>query len=564
MRTGSDPGRRGVMRGLALVAAGMGGGLPRARVARAEAARAGAARFGAASAPLLNGSTFALDVGPVPVNFTGAARTAVGVNGLVPGPILRWHQGDTVTLAVTNWLDEPTSIHWHGVLVPAGMDGVPGFSFPGIAPGETFTYQFLVKDSGTYWYHGHSAGQELLGLYGAMVVEPRDGYRHGFERDYVVLLSDWSDETPSRIVSNLRFQNDYYNRGQRTVGTFVQDARRDGLGATLSDRLAWGRMRMSPADLLDVTGATYTYLMNGQTAAANWTALFRPGERVRLRFINAAGMTLFDVRVPGLTMTVVASDGSDVQPVSIDEFRIGPGETYDVIVRPDSDRAFAIFAQALDRGGYVSGTLAPRPGMTAAIPAMDVRPRRTMADMGMAGMEQGEMEMTTPADAPAGVAVDNVALMPVSRLHEPGIGLMGHGRRVLTYADLRSVRAGTDARAPTRELTLHLTGNMQRYMWGFDGKAFSEAGPIPLVRGERLRVVLINDTMMEHPIHLHGLWSELENEHGERRPYKHTIIVKPAERLSFLVTADEPGRWAFHCHLLLHMDQGMFREVRVS
>ena len=549
--------------------------LGRRRVVRGLAATAGCAAIGAvtgwplrqavaASAPLLNGPSFALDVGPVSVNFTGTPRTAIGINGLVPAPILRWRQGDTVTLAVTNRLDEPTSIHWHGVRVPAAMDGVPGFSFAGIAPGETFTYRFPVRDAGTYWYHSHSGGQELLGLYGAIVVEPREGYRYRFERDYVVLLSDWSDESPSAIVSNLKFQSDYYNRGQRTLGTFVDDVGRDGLAAVVSDRLAWGRMRMSPTDILDVTGATYTYLMNGQTSAANWTALFRPGERVRLRFINGAGMTLFDVRVPGLPMTVVASDGNDVEPIAVDQFRIGPGETYDVIVKPDVDQAFAIFAQSLDRSGYVSGTLAPRAGMVAPVPAMDPRPVRTMADMGMAGMKHGEMDMPMPADAPSGVAVDNVAMMPASRLSEPGTGLEGNGRRVLTYADLRAVHDGREKIDIVIDAFDALTGNMQRYMWGFDGKSFSEAGPMLLTRGERLRVVLVNDTMMEHPIHLHGLWSELENGTGARRPYKHTIIVKPGERLGFLVTADEPGRWAFHCHLLLHMDLGMFREVRVS
>ena len=418
-----------------------------------------------------------------------------------------------------------------------------------------------------------------------------------------MLLSDWSFEPPETIVSNLKFQSDYYNYGQRTLGTFVDDAQRKGLADTVADRLEWGKMRMSPTDILDVSGATYTYLINGQAPGANWTALFRPGERVRLRFINGSSMSIFDVRIDGLPMTVVQADGNDVAPVTVDEFRISVAETYDVIVQPTSDRAYTIFAQAEDRTGFARGTLAPRPGMAAAIPPMDPRPMRTMADMGMGSMQQGSMSgmkmdqgsmpgmdhgampgmnhgsmQSMPMDqgSMAGmeaspeaqklqgsVGVDNVAMMPTERLHSAGEGFPP-GRRVLTYADLRALKPGADPRPPTHEITLHLTGNMERFIWGFDGKKFSEAGPIELKRGDRVRFVLINDTMMEHPIHLHGLWSELDNGHGEFRPYKHTINVKPGERLSYLVTADAPGRWAFHCHLLYHMETGMFREVHVA
>jgi CopA family copper-resistance protein len=519
----------------------------------------------AVNAPLLSGTEFALEIGPVPVNVTGQPRTAIGINGMIPAPILHWREGDTVTVAVTNRLREPTSIHWHGIRVPSPMDGVPGFSFAGIAPGETFVYRFPVQQSGTYWYHSHSGFQEQTGLYGAIVVEPKAGYRYRFDRDYIVLLSDWTDENPEAILSNLKFQSDYYNRGERTVGTFIEDTRRQGLSATVTDRLAWGRMRMSPTDILDVNGSTYTYLMNGQRTAANWTALFRPNERVRLRFVNASSMSIFDVRIPGLPMTMVQADGNDIEPVTVDEFRIGTAETYDAIVQPDADRAFAVFAQAEDRSGFVSGTLAPRMGMAALVPPMDPRPLRTMADMGMGAMDHGTMSGMEPSGGvKTGVSVDNVAMMPVGRLNEPGGGLGGNGRRVLAYADLRAATPGTDKRPPGREIELHLTGNMQRYIWGFDGKSFSEAAPIELKRGERVRFTLINDTMMEHPMHLHGLWSELDNGQGDHRPYKHTIIVKPGESLSFLVTADKPGRWAFHCHLLFHMDLGMFREVRVS
>jgi len=589
--------------------------------------------------PVLSGTEFQLEIGTMPVNVTGRARTATAINGQLPAPILRWREGDTITLAVTNHLSEPTSIHWHGIRTPSPMDGVPGLSFAGIPPGQTFVYRFPVHQSGTYWYHSHSAFQEQTGMYGPIIIEPKGGYAHPFDRDYVVLLSDWSDEGPDTIVSNLKFQSDYYNFHSRTLGTFIDDVNRKGLAETVSDRLMWGQMRMSPTDILDVSGSTYTYLMNGQPPAANWTALFRPGERVRLRFINGSSMSIFDIGIPELPMSVVQSDGNDLQPVTVDEFRIGTAETYDVIVQPREARAYTIFAQAEDRTGFARGTLAPRPGMIAAIPPMDPRPMRTMKDMGMehgsmggmqqmndgsmpgmshtapGGMQQmkqgsmpsmsyettggmqmdqgsmpgmshgatgrmqemnhesmghtstlpkiGMTEQQAAAKLEGSVGVDNVAMMPSERLNEPGDGFP-EGRRVLRYTDLRALKRGNDPRPPEREIVLHLTGNMERFMWGFDGKKFSEAGPIELKRGERVRFTLINDTMMEHPMHLHGLWSELDNGHGEYRPYKHTIIVKPGERLSFLVNADEPGRWAFHCHLLHHMESGMFREVRVT
>jgi CopA family copper-resistance protein len=585
-------------------------------------------RAHAAEQPGLAGDHFDLTIGETPVNITGKKTSATTVNDAIPGPVLRWKEGDTVTLNVTNRLKEPTSIHWHGIRSPANMDGVPGLSFAGIEPGQTFTYRIPLHQSGTYWYHSHSGMQEQTGLYGAIIIEPKDGYADKFERDYVVLLSDWSDEDPETIVSNLKLQNDYYNYGQRTLGTFVADASKDGLGKAISDRLMWGKMRMSPTDIADVTGATYTYLLNGKGPEANWTGLFRPGERVRLRFINGSAMTFFDVRIPGLKMTVVQSDGNDVMPVAVDEFRIGVAETYDVIVEPGNG-AYTLFAQSQDRSGFARGTLTPREDLTAVVPAMDPRAMRTMADMGMgnmAGMDMGSMDMSAdkkagnampgmdmggnkpapppggmpgmdmghdsksgmnmPAakvadgmemgampgmnmDAPGariekGVAVDNVAMAGTDRLNEAGTGLDGNGRRVLRYTDLRARVPGDDPRPPSRTIELHLTGNMMRYMWGFDGKKFSEAEPIRLKLNERVRFTLVNDTMMEHPIHLHGLWSELDNGQGNYRPYKHTVIVKPGETLSYLVTADEAGMWAYHCHLLYHMEMGMFRTVVVA
>lgn len=535
--------------------------------------------------PTLSGTRFALAVEQVPVAITGRRALATGINGTMPAPTLRWRQGDSVSLTVTNRLAVPTSIHWHGIRLPAAMDGVPGLSFGGIAPGGSFTYRFPVRQSGTYWYHSHSGFQEQTGLSGALVIDPPDGAAPRADippadRDYVLLLSDWTDVDPADIVSNLKFQSDYYNFRQRTLGTFLRDTARQGLGATLRDRLAWGRMNMAPTDISDVSGIIYTYLLNGRPPGANWTGLFRPGECIRLRVINAASMTLFDVRIPGLAMTVVQADGNDVDPVPVDEFRIAPAETYDVLVRPDRPGPFTIFAQSEDRTGFARGTLATAPGQSAPIPPMDPRPMRTMMDMGMdmgTGMAMPRahtppMAMpaspgSTPGSATSprpGVEVQSVAPMPAGRLAEPGDGLAGNGRRVLTYADLRATCPGTDPRPPARDITLHLTGNMERFIWGFDGRKFSEAQPIRLGLGERVRFVLVNDTMMEHPIHLHGLWSELENGQGAHRPYKHTVTVKPGERLSYLVTADVPGLWAYHCHLLYHMEVGMFRTVVVA
>ena len=650
---------------------------------------------------VLSGDRFDLVIDETPVNITGRPRMATAVNGSIPAPTLRLREGDTVTINVTNRLSETTSIHWHGLRLPADMDGVPGLSFRGIRPGETFTYRFPIVQGGTYWYHSHSGMQEQTGLYGSLILEPRAKEPYSYDRDYVVVLSDWTDEDPTTIVSNLKQDSEYYNFHQRTVGTFFADAGRQGWGPTISDRLMWGGMRMSPTDIMDVTGATYTFLINGQPPAANWTALFKPGEKVRLRFINSASMSTFDVRIPDLPLRIVQADGTDIAPVEVDEFRIGVAETYDVIVEPRNEQAYTIFAQAQDRSGYARATLAPRPGMSGLIPPMDPRPLRTMTDMGMgdmAGMDMGGtksmpdmegmpgmdmskpgmdhgsmpgmdhgampgMDMSKPSTSHGSMPgmdmskpgmnhgsmpgmhhgsmpgmdmskpgmnhgsmpgmdmskpgmnhgsmpgmdhgsmpgmdhkampgtggmdmsgpkpptvnadgvdpktlqgkpeVDNVAMSPKSRLAEAGDGLDGNGRRVLTYAQLKSLRPAPHSSPVQQEIEFHLTGNMERFVWGFDGKKFSEAGPAHVKLGERVRFVMINDTMMEHPMHLHGFLFAVENGQGDRLPLKHTINVKPGERMSFVYTADTPGHWAFHCHLLFHMETGMFRTVVVA
>lgn len=569
--------------------------------------------------PILRGTEFDLEIGPTPVNFTGTAQVATAVNGQVPAPILYWREGDTITLRVTNRLPVTSSIHWHGILVPAGMDGVPGISFAGIPPGQTFVYRFQVKQSGTFWYHSHSEFQEQSGLAGPIVIEPRNGERVKVDRDYVVMLSEWVDGDPAKVFAKLKKMSDFFNMNQPTVGQFVSDVRKNGLSAALDKRKMWNQMRMMPTDFSDVTasrnlGVRMAYLINGMPADKNWTGLFRQGEKVKLRFINGSATTIFDVRIPGLKMTVVAADGQDVEPVPVDEFRISVAETYDVIVEPAGDQAYTIFAQSIGRSGFVRATLAPRIGMPAPVPQMDKPQWLAMQDMmgamampgmgGMAGMdhmqgmEHGDMSMgqnqmpmqmpmqgtmqhgghqgdsmnmtqgmpprVTHARTEYGPGVDMHVDMPRTNLDDPGINLRNNGRRVLTYADLHTIGGPIDDRQPTREIELHLTGNMERFMWSFDGQKFSESQPVHFRKGERLRIVLVNDTMMNHPIHLHGMWSELESPTGEFLVRKHTINVQPAQRITYRVTADAPGHWAYHCHLLYHMEAGMFREVVVS
>ncbi|WP_300376940.1 copper resistance system multicopper oxidase [Henriciella sp.] len=563
--------------------------------------------------PTLTGTNFDLDIGEFPVRIDGRTAMAVGVNGTLPAPLIRFREGDEITLNVKNRLKSETSIHWHGLLVPFYMDGVPGVSFPGIPAGETFQYKFAVPQSGTYWYHSHSGLQEQLGHYGPMIIDPAGADPVSYDREYVLVLSDWSFEHPHRIFDKLKKSAETYSFNNRTLGDFAEDAAQQGLGDALGDRAMWGNMRMSPRDIADVTGATYTYLINGHSTADNWNAVFRPGERVRLRIINASAMSIFNFRIPGLPMSVVASDGLNVRPVETDEFQIGVAETYDVVVRPEAARAFALVAESIDRSGQAVATLGPRPGMRAEAPVMRAVPTLTMKDMGMAHGEHGMSDMDRSDSTMSGMdhsghdmsgmdhsghkmngmaheghsmsrkpdpmsgdgammahnhktgpGVANTAMMPVSRLDEPGTGLEDVGHRVLTYADLRALEPNRDTRPPERELQIHLTSNMHRYMWSFNGVKFSEVTEsIRLNEGERVRFNLVNDTMMPHPIHLHGMFFEVENGGGEHRPRKHTVIVKPGEKVAFDVSSEHVGDWAFHCHLLYHMHAGMMNVVSV-
>lgn len=529
---------------------------------------------------------FDLTVAHTPLHIDNQLTAqAVTVNGVLPAPLIKLKEGREAVLRVHNQLDVDTSIHWHGLLLPYQMDGVPGVSFAGIRPGSTFEYRFPVVQNGTYWYHSHSGMQEQLGHYGPLVIEPEQGETIAADRDYALVLSDWSFDSPHTIMRNLKVAEGYYNYQQRTVEDFFNDVENMGWQAAWQKATMWGQMRMSPRDILDVTGSEYTYLINGKASSGNWTGLFRPGEKVRLRVINASAMTIFDVRIPGLEMTVISADGQPVQPVKTDEFRIGVAETYDVLVEPTAE-AYTVFAQAQDRSGYVHATLATQYGLSAPIPAMYPTVERGMDAMGAGhGMHGGAMpEMMATHEHHHGhgsmqandsnMAHGNdthgpgaamVVDEPMARLDDPGVGFEHVTHRVLTYAQLKSPSGWPDKRPPARDIELHLTGNMQRFIWSFDGKKFSEVdGPIRFYKDERLRLILVNDTMMDHPIHLHGMWMELENGHGALRPRKHTILVKPGERLSALITADAFGDWAFHCHLMYHMEAGMFRVVSVA
>lgn len=528
------------------------------------------AHGGAKKPRALNGPNFNLSVGHTNVMIDGRKGHAVTVNNSLPAPLIRFREGERITLNVRNTLDEDTSIHWHGLLVPFYMDGVPGVSFPGIRPGETFTYDFAVPHNGTYWYHSHSGLQEQSGLYGPIIIDPDGTDPVSYDREYVVMLGDWLFEHPHKVYAKLKKNNEVYNMQERTLADFVSDADDNGLGATLKDRAMWGNMRMSATDIADVTGAVYTYVINGHSTADNWTALFETGERIRLRIINAAAMTIFNFRIPGLPMTVVQADGLHVQPVDTDEIQIGVAETYDVIVEPKRARPFAIVAESIDRSGQAVATLAPRPDMRATAPLLRERPILTHKDMAMdhgdmAGMDHGDHTPIKQAhEHKMGVGVDMIAEAPTNRLDEPGLGLENVPHRALRYTQLKSLEPNPDTRAPGREIEIHLTGNMERFMWGFDGVKFSAIEkPITLYEGERARFTLVNDTMMTHPIHLHGMFFDLATGGGNHRPRKHTVNVKPGEKLSFDVTADHVGDWAFHCHLMFHMHAGMMQVVSV-
>jgi len=576
-------GRRQLLRGAALTGSGIAfsAWLP----AWAQTNSQGTAP----SLQALSGDDIELRIANQMMTIDGHETHAVGINGTVPAPLLRLREGRTVRIHVWNDLDEESSIHWHGLILPFQMDGVPGVSFPGIKAKSAFTYEFPLVQSGTYWYHSHSGFQEQLGHYGPIIIDPAGADPVAYDREHVLVLSDHSRMHPHAMFAKLKQQAGYFNRQPQTLAGLLK-----GEDQPLKDRLAWGRMRMDPTDISDVTGAAYTYLVNGHGPNDNWTALFRPGERVRLRFIAASSMTIFNVRIPGLRLHVVQADGQNVRPVEVDEFQITPGETYDVIVTPREERAFTIVAEAVDRSGLARATLAPRPGMAAEVPPLRKRPIATMRDMGMdmsamdhgsavnpdampgmdhgpmMGMEHGNnsasMKMRDPANAPAvalGPGVQTISPMPANRTSEPGTGLADVGHKVLVYRDLVALEANPDVRGAAREIEVHLTGNMERYMWSFDGKTLSEARePIPIGAGERVRFTLINDTMMNHPIHLHGHLFELATGHGDHSPRKHTVNVAPGGKVSWDVTGI-PGEWAFHCHMFFHMHAGMMRVVQV-
>jgi FtsP/CotA-like multicopper oxidase with cupredoxin domain len=514
---------------------------------------------------VMAGDEITLRIARTTMRIDGRPSRAIGINGHAPAPLIRLREGQDVAIRVVNALDTDTSLHWHGLLVPFQYDGVPGVSFPGIRAGEEFVYRFRVRQNGTYWYHSHSGGQEQEGLYGPIVIDPAGADTIPFDREHVVMLSDHSSTSPEAIFRRIKLQPGYYNYQRQTLAGLI--AGRDQVGG---ERRRWGAMRMDPADVADVTAAAYTYLVNGHGPRDNWTGLFRPGERVRLRIINASAMTTFNLRIPGLSMFVVAADGLDVRAVAVDEFQIGVAETYDVIVTPTQERAYTLVAESVDRSGMARATLAPRMGMTAAVPPLRPRPLATMADMGMAampGMDHGAMAMRDLSAAPQvakGPGVQTIAPMPVDRMGDPGQGLADAGHRVLTYRDLVATTHNPDTRAPGRQIDVHLTGNMERYMWSFDGVKMSDTHvPIAFTEGERVRVRLVNDTMMAHPIHLHGHFFELVTGHGAYAPRKHTLLVQPGGTASFDLTADAVGDWAFHCHMLYHMLAGMMRVVTV-
>ncbi len=568
--------------------------------------------------PTVTGNDIALKIAHQMMMIDGRPSHAIGVNGTVPAPLIRLREGQNVRLSVVNDLDEESSLHWHGLLVPPTMDGVPGISFPGIKARSTFVYEFPVRQAGTYWYHSHSGLQEQEGLYGPIVIDPAGIDPIASDREHVIVLSDHSQMHPHKIFDKLKKQAGYFNYQKQTLAGLLK-----GEDQSSAERLQWGKMRMDPTDISDVTGSTYTFLVNGHGPRDNWTALFTPGERVRLRIINASAMTTFNVRIPGLKLSVVQADGQNVRPVAVDEFQIGVAETYDVIVTPTDERAYTFVGEAVDRSGMARATLAPHAGMAAEVPPLRKRPVATMKDMGMdmGGMNGGSMEgmdmsrgaapagamagmdhssmtssgsmpgmtgtdhsaaptdnmagmagtagmnMRDPKNAPGvkmGPGVQTISPMAMDRMGEPGQGLENVGHKVLNYRDLVATARNPDVRAPDRAMQIHLTANMERYMWSFDGVKLNDARkPFAFLQDERVRVTLVNDTMMAHPIHLHGHFFELVTGHGHFAPRKHTVMVQPGGTATFDVTTNAVGDWAFHCHLLYHMHAGMMQVVTV-
>lgn len=520
----------------------------------------------------VSGAVIDLTVGHGPRVVQGRKGHGIAVNGSVPGPLIRLREGQNVRLNVTNQLGEDTSIHWHGLLLPFHMDGVPGISFPGIRPGQTFIYEFPIRQSGTYWYHSHSGLQEQQGHYGPLVIDPARAEPVECDREFILLLSEFTPLHPHKIMDRLRKGEGYFN--------YQQTSWSDGYKLSARERRMWAEMRMPATDIADVTGSTYTYLANGRGPQEGPEFLFTPGERVRLRIINGAAQTFFNLRIPGLAMTVIAADGQNVQPVEVDEFQIGTAETYDVLIEPRAE-AYSIVAESMDRSGMALATLASRPGARAPVPPLRTPPLLDMGDMGMnhgdgghgdhgGGHSMDGMKMRDPLllppDVKVGPGIDMVSMAPVDKLGDPGLGLRDVGHRVLTYRMLSALEPNRDTRKPSRLLEIHLTGNMERYMWSFDGEMYSAVHdkPIRFAWNERVRVKLVNNTMMAHPIHLHGMFFELVNgAEPARQPRKNIVIVQPGASAQFDLTANEPGDWAFHCHLLYHMHGGMMQTVTV-
>jgi len=525
----------------------------------------------------VSGAVINLAVGEGQRVVQGRKGHGIAVNGSVPGPLVRLKEGENVRLNVTNHLGEDTSIHWHGLLVPFHMDGVPGISFPGIKPGQTFAYEFPVRQAGTYWYHSHSGLQEQQGHYGPLIIDPAGAEPAEYDRDYILLLSEFTPLHPHFIMDRLRKGEGYFN--------YQQTSWSDDYPLSAEERRMWAEMRMPATDIADVTGSTYTYLANGRGPEEGMEYLFRPGERIRLRIINGSAMTFFNLRIPGLAMTVIAADGQNVKPVEVDEFQIGTAETYDVIIEPKGAEAYPIVAESMDRSGMALAMLASRPGARAEVPPLRKPPLLDMGDMGMNHGDMGDMghtggdgghsmngmsmrdTMLLPPDVKVGPGIDMVSMAPVDKLGDPGLGLRDVDHRVLNYRMLSALEPNRDTRTPTRLLELHLTGNMERYMWSFNGQMYSAVSDVPIrfAWNERVRVKLVNNTMMAHPIHLHGMFFELVNgESPAHQPRKNVVIVQPGASAQFDLTANEPGDWAFHCHLLYHMHGGMMQTVTVT